>query len=109
MTNDPGRPWTVAMLGRIVGLSRAAFARRFAASVGMAPRTWLTRHRLHLAQQQLVHTDAGLAALATRLGYASEFAFAKAFKRIVGVAPGQFRRLARRTAQNPAFLPRAAA
>jgi AraC-like DNA-binding protein len=59
------------------------------------PVRWLAEHRLRIAQERLVETDLGLAAIASEIGYATEFAFAKAFKRMVGVAPGRFRRLAR--------------
>jgi transcriptional regulator GlxA family with amidase domain len=95
MKAEPSRRWTVAALARIGGLSRAAFARRFTRTIGMGPRAWLTEHRLRIAQTRLVATDDGLAAIADEVGYACEFAFAKAFKRLFGVAPGLFRRLSR--------------
>jgi AraC-like DNA-binding protein len=91
---DPARRWTVAALARVAGLSRAPFARRFRRSTGTSPLRWLTEHRLGLAQRRLVATDLGLAAIAVEIGYSSDFAFAKAFKRAFGVAPGGFRRLA---------------
>jgi transcriptional regulator GlxA family with amidase domain len=97
MKAEPSRRWTVAALARVAGLSRAAFARRFTRALGVGPVRWLTEHRLRLAQARLVATDHGLAAVAIEIGYQSEFAFAKAFKRLFGVAPGAFRRLARRT------------
>jgi AraC-like DNA-binding protein len=92
MKVTPTRRWTVASLARVAGLSRAAFARRFARATGVAPLRWLTEHRMELARARLLETDALLAAIAAEVGYACEFAFAKAFKRIVGVAPGTFRR-----------------
>lgn len=92
MIAEPARRWTVAALGRIAGLSRAAFARRFTDALGTSPLRWLTAHRLELARRRLRETDHALAALAHELGYASEFAFAKAFKRAMGIAPGRFRR-----------------
>jgi transcriptional regulator GlxA family with amidase domain len=95
MKAAPSRRWTVAELGRVAGLSRAAFARRFTRAVGRPPLRWLAEHRLRLAQARLVETDLALAAIAGELGYQCEFAFAKAFKRMVGVAPGLFRRRAR--------------
>jgi transcriptional regulator GlxA family with amidase domain len=94
MRADPGRRWTVAALARIAGLSRAPFARRFRRSTGTSPLRWLTEHRLGLAQNRLAMTDFGLAVIAVEIGYGSDFAFAKAFKRRFGVAPGKFRRLA---------------
>jgi transcriptional regulator GlxA family with amidase domain len=98
MRADPARRWTVAALARVAGLSRAPFARRFHRSTGTSPLRWLTEHRLGLAQSRLVQTDLGLAAIAVEIGYGSDFAFAKAFKRTFGVAPGGFRRLASRDA-----------
>jgi transcriptional regulator GlxA family with amidase domain len=95
MKAEPARRWTVAALGRAAGLSRAALARRFTNAVGVSPLRWLAEHRLGLAQSQLLETDRALAAIAGDVGYGCEFAFAKAFKRIVGMAPGAFRRQAR--------------
>jgi len=99
MMNDPSRKWTVAALARIAGLSRAAFARRFTRATGRPPLRWLTEHRLRLAQKMLAGSEMGLAGVATEIGYISEFAFAKAFKRLFGIAPGTFRRSATRTTQ----------
>jgi transcriptional regulator GlxA family with amidase domain len=98
MKAEPARPWTVASLARVAGLSRAPFARRFREATGTSPLRWLSEHRLALAEERLVETDLGLAAIAVEIGYASEFAFSKAFKRKVGVAPGVFRRSAVRAA-----------
>jgi transcriptional regulator GlxA family with amidase domain len=95
---DPAKRWTVERLARAVGLSRAAFARRFAAVSGRPPLRYLAELRLALAAHLLETTDDSLAELAERVGYTSEFAFSRAFKRKLGVAPGSYRRL-RRTAQ----------
>jgi transcriptional regulator GlxA family with amidase domain len=70
-------------------------ARRFARVVGMSPLRWLAEHRLAIAEERLVDTDLPLAAIAVEVGYRCEFAFAKAFKRVVGLPPGVFRRVAR--------------
>jgi transcriptional regulator GlxA family with amidase domain len=94
MKADPSRRWTVAALGRTAGLSRAAFARRFTRAVGVPPLRWLAEHRIGLAREHLVETDWTLAAIAWEVGYRCEFAFSKAFKRLVGIAPGLFRRRA---------------
>ncbi len=94
MKKDPSRRWTVAALSRVGGLSRAAFARRFSRALGTSPLRWLTEHRLRLAQTRLLETDLALAGVAIEIGYESEFAFAKAFKRVIGIAPGLFRRRA---------------
>ena len=88
---DPARQWTVASLAAEAALSRSAFARRFHELVGVAPLAYLTDWRMALAREQLRDGDAGLAAIAQSLGYASEFSFAAAFKRHEGVAPGRWR------------------
>jgi AraC-like DNA-binding protein len=87
---DPGHPWTVAALAERAGLSRAAFARRFRAAVGEAPLTYVRHWRMTLASERLARGDR-IAAVAGLVGYENEFAFAKAFKRVRGVAPGQLR------------------
>jgi AraC-like DNA-binding protein len=92
---DPGRPWTVGALAQESGLSRAAFARRFTAVVGEPPLGYLTSWRMTTAGRLLRETSAPLATIAQRTGYSSEFAFAKAFKREYGTAPGSYRRRAR--------------
>jgi len=89
---NPARAWTVAALGAEAGLSRAAFARRFTALIGRPPLAYLTWWRMTTAAQMLRATDAPLATVAARTGYTSEFAFAKAFKREYGAAPGGYRR-----------------
>ncbi|MBC9711291.1 AraC family transcriptional regulator [Streptomyces sp. TRM66268-LWL] len=88
----PGDPWTVASLAGRAGLSRAPFARRFAALTGQPPLTYLTWWRMTTAARLLQTTDAPLKPLAAQVGYASEFAFAAAFKRAYGVPPGRYRR-----------------
>ncbi|MEV6201184.1 AraC family transcriptional regulator [Streptomyces sp. NPDC051771] len=89
---DPARTWTVEELGALGGLSRAAFARRFTALVGRAPLAYLTWWRMTAAGRLLRTGDLPLRAVAERAGYTSEFAFAKAFKREYGIAPGQYRK-----------------
>lgn len=95
MHREPARRWTLAALAREAAMSRSAFAERFAALVGMPPMHYLARWRMHVAQAALLDRDTGLAELASRLGYRSEAAFKRAFKRIVGVAPGSVRRRSR--------------
>ncbi|MEU6381563.1 AraC family transcriptional regulator [Streptomyces sp. NPDC046909] len=90
----PDHPWTVEELGAHGGLSRAAFARRFTALVGRPPLAYLTWWRMTTAGRLLREADLPLRHVAQRTGYTSEFAFAKAFKREYGVAPGQYRRKA---------------
>ncbi|MGW4947100.1 AraC family transcriptional regulator [Actinoplanes sp. NPDC004185] len=93
MHEEPGRPWTVATLAAHAGLSRAPFARRFNALVGRPPLAYLTWWRMTVAARLLRDSDATVATIAHRVGYASEFAFATAFRRRHGSAPGRFRRL----------------
>jgi AraC-like DNA-binding protein len=94
MKRDPSRRWTVAALARVAGLSRAPFARRFERATGTPPLRYLADLRLRRAATRLVTTDARLAEIAIDIGYATEFSFAKAFKRTFGVAPGVFRKRA---------------
>ena len=90
--DDPARPWTVEALAAEAALSRAAFARRFTAQLGVAPLTYVTGWRMALAREQLRDSGDQIAAVAAALGYASEFSFAAAFKRHHGIAPGRWRR-----------------
>lgn len=91
---DPARQWTVASLGAAAGLSRSAFSRKFTELVGQPPLAYLTAWRMTLAARLLSESDAPLSSVSRRVGYASEFAFAAAFKRAFGTPPGQFRRQA---------------
>ncbi|WP_274561664.1 AraC family transcriptional regulator [Streptomyces spiramyceticus] len=94
----PSATWTVEALADRGGLSRAAFARRFTTLVGEPPMAYLTRWRMTTAARLLRESDAPLTTVASRTGYGSEFAFAKAFKREYGTAPGVYRREARAAA-----------
>ncbi|WP_051466749.1 AraC family transcriptional regulator [Actinomadura oligospora] len=88
----PARPWTVASLAAEAGLSRAAFAKRFSGMVGQPPLTYLTWWRMTTAARLLHTSDTPLAQVASQTGYSSEFAFANAFKREYGTAPGRYRK-----------------
>jgi AraC-like DNA-binding protein len=88
---NPAHPWTVQSLAALAGLSRTAFAQRFAATVGAPPLAYLTWWRMTMAARLLRESDLPLRSVAERTGYASEFAFAKAFKRELGTAPGRYR------------------
>jgi AraC-like DNA-binding protein len=81
---DPTRPWTVASLAHELARSRSAFAARFSQLVDQPAMQYLTRWRMQLAQHALQTEGATVAELATRLGYQSEAAFARAFKRVTG-------------------------
>jgi AraC-like DNA-binding protein len=89
---EPARTWTVPDLSEIAGVSRATLARRFTTTVGEPPLAYVTRWRMLTAARLLRDTDGSLGTIARKVGYTSEFAFAKAFKREYGVAPGQYRR-----------------
>jgi AraC-like DNA-binding protein len=93
--DEPGRPWTVRSLAGRAGLSRAAFARRFTATVGSPPLGYLTWWRMTTAARLLRGTDLPLRTVAERVGYVSEFAFGRAFKREFAQAPGRFREASR--------------
>jgi len=92
LRSKPGDRWTVEALARAAGLSRAAFARRFQAEIGVPPLRHLADLRMELAARLLAEGDDTLAAIAAQVGYESEFAFSRAFKRQTGEAPGAFRR-----------------
>ncbi|PFG42713.1 AraC family transcriptional regulator [Isoptericola jiangsuensis] len=93
--HDPARAWTVEGLAREVGLSRAAFARRFTGLVGESPMAYLTGWRLDLAADLLLaDDDATLTSVARAVGYATPFALSAAFKRVRGVSPAEHRRRA---------------
>ena len=89
---DPARSWTVAALAREVAMSRSAFASRFTELVGEPAIQYVTRQRMQVAVNALRDDGATVAELASRLGYRSQAAFARAFKRVVGVAPGTIKR-----------------
>ena len=88
---EPERRWTVGLLAERTGLSRAAFSRRFGEAIGEPPLTYVTRWRMAVAADLLAEGER-VAAVAARVGYQNEFAFAKAFKRVRGVPPGAHRR-----------------
>lgn len=90
---DPARSWTVASLAAELAMSRSSFAARFTALVDEPAMAYVARWRMHVAQAALQQRGATVAELADRLGYRSEAAFARAFKRIIGVSPGTIRRL----------------
>jgi AraC-like DNA-binding protein len=88
----PEHPWTGQGLGTMAGMSRTAFSRRFTALVGEPPMRYVTRWRLTHAARLLRQTEDPLAAIARKVGYSTEFAFANAFRRMYDIAPGRFRR-----------------
>lgn len=95
MHADPGRDWTVASLGEVACLSRTAFAERFAEVLEETPYQYLTRWRMTQALKMLRDPRLSVAHVASRLGYATEAAFRRSFKRVHGYGPGAVRRLVR--------------
>ena len=85
-------PWTIASLAEEVGISRSALVERFTRYLSEPPMTYLTRWRLQLAARSLENTSRGVAEVAAEVGYESEAAFNRAFKREFGRPPGQYRR-----------------
>jgi AraC-like DNA-binding protein len=89
---DVVRQWTVDGLGREVGLSRSALADRITRLIGEPPMRYLARWRIQVAAHQLRNSDKPLARIAAQVGYDSEAAFNRAFKRSLGVPPAAWRR-----------------
>ena len=85
-------PWTVASLASEAGMSRSAFALRFKELMGESPLEYLTRWRMYRGSDLLRESDRKLADVAQAVGYDSDGAFHKAFKRVLGIAPGEYRR-----------------
>jgi AraC family transcriptional regulator, alkane utilization regulator len=94
MHAKPAHPWTVDELAGHVGLSRSALAERFTDLVGAPPMQYLTRWRLQLAADLLRSSRRSIAAIGAEVGYESEAAFNRAFKRELGATPAAWRRAA---------------
>jgi AraC-like DNA-binding protein len=92
----PAHPWTLDALGREAGLSRTVFSQRFAEVMGMPAIQYLSKWRLQLAAGLLDRQGMSIAGIADAVGFGSEAAFNRAFKREVGTPPGAWRRRARR-------------
>jgi AraC-like DNA-binding protein len=97
----PAHPWSLEDLAREVGVSRSVLAERFTHLVGIPPMQYLAQWRMQLASSLLSSTTQSLAEIADRVGYGSEAALSRAFKRWVGVAPAEWRR-GRRADTEPA-------
>lgn len=87
----PEHSWTLPELARAAGSSRTVLVERFSALVGMPPMQYLTQWRLQLAADQLARGSAKVAAIGARVGYDSEAAFSRAFKRATGQSPSAWR------------------
>jgi AraC-like DNA-binding protein len=88
----PSHPWTLPELARAVSTSRTVLSERFSQIVGVPPMQYLTQWRLQLAAEQLANSSAKIAAIGAGVGYESEAAFSRAFKRATGHAPASWRR-----------------
>jgi len=89
---QPARQWTLDSLAREAGLSRSVFAERFTHYVGISPMHYLTRWRMQLAARRLQTPGIGIAQVAAEVGYESEAAFNRSFKKYVGTPPGAWRK-----------------
>ncbi len=89
---NPATDWTLATLAAKVGMSRSAFAERFTQLVGESAMQYVVNWKMNTASMWIRESAAPLAEVATRLGYESEAAFSRAFKRVLGVSPGSLRR-----------------
>jgi len=92
LCDDPAQAWTVEALAEKAFMSRSSFAERFTSIVSKTPMEFLAQWRMQLARRWLQQERLSVAEVAERCGYHSETAFSKAFKRIAGVGPGEFRR-----------------
>ena len=91
MHRNPAQPWTIASLAQEAGLSRSVLAERFRHYLNEPPMAYLTRWRLQLGAQMLASTSYSVAQIASEVGYESEPAFNRAFKRAFTVPPARFR------------------
>lgn len=90
---NPGERWTVATLASRVGMSRSNFFARFTELIGEPPVQYLTRWRMLTAATMLEQSTVSKRGLASRVGYTSEEAFNRAFKRHIGMSPSEYRRM----------------
>lgn len=98
---NPARRWTVDDLAREAGSSRTVLAERFNAVLGQTPIEYVTGWRMQLAAEQIQNGGGSLSAIASDIGYESEAAFNRAFKRVTGVTPGRWRDRAAAGLQQP--------
>ncbi|WP_055325330.1 AraC family transcriptional regulator [Ralstonia solanacearum] len=91
MLSTPERAWTIKTLADLAAMSRATYARHFKARADMTVWDFLTRVRMTLACDQLLHTRYSVGEIAARVGYQSEAAFGKAFRQLLGMTPARYR------------------
>lgn len=92
MHAEPSHPWSVEELAKKSGISRSALADRFSSLIGESPMQYLATWRMHLARHLLRESTLGIGEIAARVGYESEAAFNRAFRRLVGTPPASWRR-----------------
>ena len=107
MHRNPARPWTIASLAKEAGVSRSVLAERFRHYLNEPPMAYLTRWRLQLGAEKMASTNDSVAQIAAEVGYESEAAFNRAFKREFETPPARFRSQSRSAhATSPARIPR---
>jgi AraC family transcriptional activator of mtrCDE len=89
--NNPGQSWTMQSMASLACMSRSAFAERFAQVMKMPPMQYVTQWRVSVAERLLRDRQLSVAAIAEQLGYGSEAAFRRLFKRVSGLCPGSVR------------------
>lgn len=97
---EPSRNWGLEELAKKAGMSRTSLAVRFRQMMGVPPLAYLTQWRMYLARREL-RAGASISEAAAAVGYSSESAFSSAFKRVMAVAPGQYRRTAQSEIEAP--------
>ena len=101
MHGGPAHNWTIEELAKQVGLSRSVLAERFTDLVGIPPMHYLAKWRMQIASELLSGGNANVATVAAEIGYESEAAFSRAFKKMMGVPPSAWRRRARPSVSPP--------
>lgn len=106
MHGAPARSWTTEQLAKEAGLSRSVLAQRFRSMVGIPPMQYLIKWRMQVASELLGRGSPGanLATVATEVGYGSEAAFSRAFKKVVGMSPSEWRRRCRQYGHEPLLV-----
>jgi AraC family transcriptional activator of mtrCDE len=102
LIDDPGREWTVDAMAGITHMARATFFKRFVRTAGVAPAQFLALLRMQLAARMLA-TGTSIARAAEQVGYQSDAAFSRAFKKATGVLPGAYRRARTDPLESPAL------
>jgi AraC-like DNA-binding protein len=95
----PGHPWTLGDLAREAASSRSNLTKRFTELVGQPPMQYLTHWRMQVAANLLAQSGAKVATIGAEVGYDSEAAFSRAFKKATGLAPGAWREVRRTVRQ----------